>query len=208
MGPGRWRCEIPLEVSGFQGLLKVRVKIQEGSDRCWAGVEVPPPSPAKTQRIALRLGPRRLSGHLVRFPGITHLVLDPGSCPLVDAPSHFPLVLDAARELAGCHEGAFGMVWHERLGQGRIRMHPIVCLTTDPPQFFYEQSCGSGAAALGMALAEGRGVEGAYAYHLIPPSGVPIQATGTRSHRTRKCRDLHVQGPVFIRGPVKPVGTP
>lgn len=191
---------IPIEASGDRGLFRVEVRLRKGVPDGWAGVAVPLGGHDPLGNVRVDVDGRPGEATLVRLGGITHLVLDGRFRPFPGPEAANPIVLRLARLLANCHQGVFGVIWIQPQPDGRTRMDPVVHLATHPPQFFYEQSCGSGAAAVGMAMAEARSVRGAYRYSLVPPSQVPIITRGCRDPKPKAFHSVWIEGPVRLRG--------
>ena len=198
-----WQFQIPMESSGSNTPIQVDVLIQEGQSNGWAGVSVPLKGENPVTHVSIRLHGRKMKAPLVQFQGITHLVLDSRLCPFPGLEAAKDTVLALARRFAKTHQGAFGVIWINPKRNQPTRMDPVVCLTTEPAQFFYEQSCGSGAAAVGIALADAARVDGAYRHKIIPPSAVALVTSGERSSSRRTFRSVYLEGPVLLRGIVR-----
>ena len=130
--------EIPLEVSGANGLVRVRISPEGAGFRC--GVDMPLPDfvgkrefPVDSAKIALPY---------VRFPGISFAIVP---IPMADA--------EAARLIASWHHSvggdAFGiLLWDEK----KSAMRPLVRVQ-GTNSAVWERGCGSGTSALGAYMA-------------------------------------------------------
>ncbi len=192
--------QIPLEASGHNGLFNVDVRLCKGSAHGFVGVSAPLEGNDPIERVTIDLQGRPAQASLVRLAGITHLVVDGEANPFPGAEAAKPIVLKLAQTFASTHRGVFGVIWTKKLPNGSTRMDPVVCLTACPPEFFYEQSCGSGAAAVGIALAHAASIVGPYRFPLNPPSGMPIVTKGVRLKRPVRFKNIWVEGPVAFRG--------
>lgn len=105
--------------------------------------------------------------HLVRLPGICHLLLDghthnqPEDCHAAAA------LLRERHELE--QEEAVGVIWW-RVLQGQLNMLPIVHVR-DTRTDYLESACGSGALALALSRSQ---AGGGNAFSIMQPSGSPL----------------------------------
>ena len=162
---GLSRGELLLRVSGAEKPVAVRLR-HEGAGSFEAELQMPPALGIAEEQLAFG----ELSGSLplVRMEGISHLVVEPGSvfyALLRDRPAAEEAVRRFCADLGA--EG-LGLLFLE--GEGRERsMTPLVyvpgCGTC-----FWENSCASGSAAVGMLLASRAGRREAFS--LREPGGI------------------------------------
>ncbi|SMP43902.1 hypothetical protein [Anoxynatronum buryatiense] len=138
---GNDQLEYLLAVSGVREPVSCRVTAthHEGIYRSAARL----PLPLSVETLTFQWEAQVLAGTLVTFPGIAHLVFQTN----VDDPeSFFPLVFE---QLEDRHHEALGMMFYEPHDS---RMKPLVWVrATDT--LIWERGCGSGTAAVGVALA-------------------------------------------------------
>ena len=139
---------VRLRVSGAAEPVEVRLR-REGADSYRAGVRIPRAKAIAGQAFAF--GELRGSLPLVRMEGISHLVITPDSCffPLKDRPAQAE---KAVRLWCGAlRADGLGLMFLEE-----DALTPLVYVPGSGT-VFWENSCASGSAAVGMALAAGRG---------------------------------------------------
>lgn len=141
MKPGE-RGEIPLEVSGMDGILPCGVEMC--GDFVRATVQMP--SPLRIARHSVAALGREIPVAAVGFSGITHIVVPIGAVAgdwtgfaeqLVDEPP------------AWVEDDAMGVMLYR---EGESRIDPLVCVRAAGTTV-WERGCGSGTAALGAWLA-------------------------------------------------------
>ncbi|WP_343184363.1 hypothetical protein [Anoxynatronum sibiricum] len=133
--------EYLLAVSGVQEPIFCRVTAthHEGVYRSAARI----PLPLAVETLTFLWEDQLLTGTLVTFPGIAHLVFQ---TKVDDPEGFFPLVLE---QLKDRHHEALGMMFYEPHDS---HMKPLVWVgATDT--LIWERGCGSGTAAVGVALA-------------------------------------------------------
>lgn len=144
-----------LKVSGVQAPISCHVTAtnREGVYQSAARLPLPlavetlhfqPPQRLQSQQPLEEQQPDQpLTGTLVTFPGIAHLVLQ---AKVEDPEGFFPCLLEALKERR--HE-ALGLMCYD---PHQSRMEPLVWVrATDT--LIWERGCGSGTAAVGVALA-------------------------------------------------------
>ena len=128
-----------IQVSGWQTPVRLRIR---GSAPLWqveALLRLPEYSITTIEKGA----------HLVRLPGICHLLLGGATHPL---PDDCHAVAAQLRQLHGLEaEPAAGVIWWREC-QGLLDMLPLVHVR-DAGTTFLENACGSGALALALCLA-------------------------------------------------------
>lgn len=134
--------DVPLEVSGAEGLVHVAVALQASGARC--SLEMPAPETVENHTFTL-------DGHeyhaaAVTFTGITHLIVDKGTVP-------GDTTAFAERAAAA---------WQKRLNADAVGVmlydpddHAITPLVhvASTQSYVWERGCGSGTAAVGAWLA-------------------------------------------------------
>ncbi len=163
-----------LRVSGASEPVELRLRA-EGGERFTAEIQMPP---------ALEIGARefvfedlRAALPLVRLEGISHIVVRedaPFFALLHDRPRAERAVREFCGELGA--EG-LGLLFLEK-SAGDCRMTPLVYIPGSGT-VFWENSCASGSAAVGMALAKEAGAP--VALSLTEPGGVLTVRSDPRS---------------------------
>ena len=170
--------EIALAVSGAEETVAVRLK-QEEDGGFLAAVRMPAAHEITT--IPFACGGLSGTVPLVRMEGIDHAVLTP-DCPffaLRDTPS---AAEEAVRELcASLSAVCLGLMFLEGAGMRR-RLTPLVYVPGSNT-IFWESSCASGSAAVGMLLARRSGER--TELELIEPGGVLRVESDPRTGETR-----------------------
>lgn len=133
--------EYLLAVSGVQEPISCRVTAtgHEGIYRSAASL----PLPLAVETLTFQREDLVLAGTLVTFPGIAHLVIQTN---VDDLEGFFPLVLE---QLEDCHHEALGMMLYEPHNSS---LKPLVWVRATNT-LIWERGCGSGTAAVGVALA-------------------------------------------------------
>lgn len=181
--PGEERALL-LRVSGASDAVEVRLR-REAAENYTASVRMPPA--LWIGRTELRFRGQRAPVPLVRMEGIAHLIVCPGS-------AFYPLLNDpkAAEEAVKSWCAALGAPC---LGlmflSGRAPALSLTPLVWVPGSgtVFWESSCASGSAAVGMALAAERG--GCVELSLTEPGG---------TLRVRSAEETRLCGSVRLRG--------
>lgn len=151
------RRSYEISVSGWQSPVHLRVRGYAPYWRVEAILQLPD---ITIQREAEGI-------HLVRLPGISHLLLDrhihsqPEDCFAAAA------LLRERYDLK--QEAAVGVIWWRTL-QGQMDMLPLVHVR-DTRSDFLESACGSGALALALSRAQ---TAGAKSFSIMQPSGSPL----------------------------------
>jgi len=131
---------VPIEVSGNDQILNAEVK--EQSDHTFE-VKIKLPLYKSARPFETHYNGIHYPGLLVAFEGISHVVLSTGN----DVPDE-GLLVHIVKELSPLESGAFGvMFYNEELNF----MTPLVYVE-DTGSVIWERSCGTGTAALGIAL--------------------------------------------------------
>lgn len=131
---------VPIEVSGNDRILNAEVR--ELSDHTY-DVKIKLPLYKSARPFETHYNGVHYPGLLVDFEGISHVVLSTGN----DIPDE-GLLLHIVKELSPLKSGAFGvMFYNEELNF----MTPLVYVE-DTGSVIWERSCGTGTAALGVAL--------------------------------------------------------
>lgn len=135
-----------LAVSGVQEPITCHVKATNREGVYQSAAHLPLPLAVETLHFACpqeQEPAHPLTGTLVTFPGIAHLVLQ---TKVEDPEGFFPLVLEALKER---HHEALGLMCYDPL---KSRMDPLVWVR-ETDTLIWERGCGSGTAAVGVALA-------------------------------------------------------
>ncbi len=131
---------VPFEVSGNDGILEANVK--ELSDHTF-DVRIKLPLHKSAKPFETHYNGVHYPCMLVDFEGISHVVLFTGD----DIPDE-GLLLHIVEELSPLSSGAFGVMYYQ---QDLNYMTPLVYVE-DTKSVVWERSCGTGTAALGVAL--------------------------------------------------------
>lgn len=138
--------EIPVECSGADAPVKVRVRPGRRAVRC--SLELPPPR--RVSQITLHSGGRKCQVTRVDLEGVSHFVL-PEESIRGDKKSWAE---KAVRDWAGeCDNEAVGLILHNR---AESSIKPLV-LVKPTGSLVWERGCGSGSAAVGAMLAHESG---------------------------------------------------
>lgn len=134
-----------LRVSGASQPVEVHLRAE--GPRCWSAAVRMPPAQG-IEETEFRFGSLRGTLPLVRMEGIAHLIVEPESpffSLLSDRPAAERAVREWARTLA---VSGLGLMFLDDAG----RLTPLVHIPASDT-LFWENSCASGSAAVGMALA-------------------------------------------------------
>lgn len=134
---------IPLESSGVEGLVKIKVVPASSGVKC--SLELPPPK--KVSRALLKAGGHSLNTTVVDMQGITHFVL-----PAEEAKNWAETQAEELLNLwaEDCPSDAAGLLLFNRED---CSIKPLVLVKTIG-SLVWEKGCGSGTAALGAMLAD------------------------------------------------------
>jgi diaminopimelate epimerase len=131
---------VPFEVSGNDGILTAKVK--ELTEHTFdVKIKLPLHKSAKT--FETHYNGVHFSGQLVDFEGISHAVLFTGNDTADEG-----LLLHIVKELSPLKSGAFGVMFYDK---EKNFMTPLVYVE-DTQSVVWERSCGTGTAALGIAM--------------------------------------------------------
>ncbi len=163
-------AEVPLEVSGTEGIVRCRVRRLPSGE--WEGtVEMPPvrpPEPFMTDGIAMKL---------VRMDGIAHLILKDHPLPDEEAEA---LLLRAASLLP---EPCAGLLQWDSAAHW---MKPLVYVK-ESRSMVWETGCGSGSTAVGVLEAFAKG-DGVHSLEICQPGGVIRTEAGILDGGVRSVR--------------------
>ena len=136
---------VPLEISGYDGILKAEVKLIDGINGIlWS--ETPIPVPLKIKKVNFDLPCLNLTkeGTVVKFPGIIHVVFK-GIIP------EKKIVFDVKEQLKimDTNVDVLGIMFYQ---PNRKIMTPLVYVRASD-SLIWEGSCGSGSVAVASAIA-------------------------------------------------------
>ncbi|MDW7670983.1 MAG: diaminopimelate epimerase [Bacillota bacterium] len=132
-----------LEVSGVQHPVDCRVLPVAGKETTFIA-EARLPLPVKWEKMILINGTKPVTGTLVVFPGISHLIVNKNE---IDNPEEFFRLV--RKQLSDRQDDAIGVMFYDN---SRSYMEPLVWVrATDT--LYWERGCGSGTAAVGAVLA-------------------------------------------------------
>jgi histidine racemase len=131
---------VPVEVSGNDQILYAEVK--ELSDHTY-DVKIKLPLYKSARPFETHYNEVHYAGLLVDFEGISHVVLSTGN----DIPGE-GLLLHIVNELSPLQNSAFGVMFYN---EEQNFMTPLVYVAATD-SVIWERSCGTGTAALGVAL--------------------------------------------------------
>ncbi len=156
---------VRLRVSGVSREVEVRLKKAEG-ESFLASVRMPPA--LSVQEQVFPFGALRDAITIVRMEGIAHAIVTPGS-GFFSLRGDKAAAEEAAQRLcAALGAEALGLMFLE--GEApRLRLTPLVYVPGSGTMI-WENSCASGSAAVGTALAEGRGAR--VSLELEEPGGI------------------------------------
>lgn len=137
---GECDAMVPLEVSGYEGLLYARVCVDEAGRDIRA--ETPIPAPLGLEAVSFDFSGSVRKGMIVEFPGILHVVLK-------DVHAGEEIFEMVRRQLVGRDADALGVMFYE---EERDFLTPLVYVASTQT-LIWEGSCGSGSAAVAAALA-------------------------------------------------------
>ncbi|UQZ88325.1 diaminopimelate epimerase [Deltaproteobacteria bacterium Smac51] len=165
--------DVPLEVSGLDGIINVDLTLQGHEAHC--SVEMP--RPEKIEQLTLHLKGEDYQINVVTLEGITHIIVD------VDLVSGDKAIFAerALREWKSNFSAeALGLILYDRV---RNFIKPLIYVeSTD--SFVWERGCGSGSAALGAYLAHK--AQGTVGVDIAQPGGVITVMSGYKPDRTMK----------------------
>lgn len=167
----RGKCCVPVEISGSPGVHPVTADMPAGL----ASAAMPLPEDTEC------LGRKLPAAYRVRFPGITHIVLE--------TPEPEPVLVERALAAAG-GVPAVGVMFLDRAA-GKLR--PVVCVA-EPPTRVAESSCASGSTAAAVVLCTAMR-DGTATVSLEQPGGVLAVSVQKQNGRVTA---LSVCGPVSI----------
>ncbi|KJF26695.1 hypothetical protein TZ02_12445 [Clostridium aceticum] len=132
---------VPLEVSGSQDIIKCEVEITEEINRFISTASIP--LHKGLYDFSIEFKGKLLEGTLVEFPGILHLVIKDQE---IDDKEEF--FREVKNKLYHLEWEALGVMFYD---EAASYMEPLVYVkATD--SLFWERGCGSGTAAIGVAL--------------------------------------------------------
>ncbi len=134
---------VPLEISGYDGILKAEVKVIDGINGIlWS--ETPIPVPLKIKKVNFDLACLNLikEGTVVKFPGITHVVFK-------DITPEKEIVFDVQKQLGKTNVDVLGIMFYQ---PNKETMTPLVYVRASD-SLIWEGSCGSGSVAVASAIA-------------------------------------------------------
>jgi diaminopimelate epimerase len=137
---GEFDAIVPLEVSGYEGLIYARVSVDEAGRNIWA--ETPIPAPLGLETVSLDFSGSVRKGMIVEFPGILHVVLK-------DVQPGVEIFEMVRRQLINRKADALGVMFYDEV---RGFLTPLVYVASTQT-LIWEGSCGSGSAAVAAALA-------------------------------------------------------
>ena len=176
-----------LRVSGARDAVEVRLR-PEGADAFRAAVRMPPA--LHIGETALAFGRQRAPLPLVQMEGISHLILTP-DCAFFSLLRDPEAAGQAVRDwCAALGADCLGLMFLEG-GVDALRLTPLVYVPGSGT-LFWENSCASGSAAVGMLLASRRGT--AVELHLAEPGGCLRVKSDPVSGETRLLGGLRLSG--------------
>jgi diaminopimelate epimerase len=156
---------VPIEVSGADGVVDCLIRRQEGGYR--GTVRMPPPDGIEELTLPLAGAYRKFTS--VRLPGITHVVvpLEIFGAKRADDRAVRDETERTAREWARLIEdAAFGLLLYD---DANTSITPLV-LVRSIGTMVWERGCGSGSAAIGAYIAKKSGCDAVSS--VIQPGGV------------------------------------
>ena len=181
-GEGRKDREfaLRLRVSGASAPVDLLLR-PEADNACLAEIRMPPA--LGIRETAFTCGEVRDMLPFVRLEGISHLVVEPGSAffsLLQDRPAAEQAVRRFCAELGA---DGLGLLFLE--GEGSERSMTPLVYVPGSGTCFWENSCASGSAAVGMLLASRAGKREALA--LREPGGILLVESDPAGRETRLC---------------------
>mgnify|MGYP003623492683 CR=1 FL=1 len=141
--PLQVKCDILLECSGAEGLVKVETRPGKSSVRC--ALEMPPP--VRIESLVRKIGGRNYKIGLIDLDGIIHFVVPKSAAGEKDRRDWAEKTLkNWAKE---CCSEAVGLMLHDSESES---IEPLV-LVKSTGSLIWERGCGSGTAAVGAWLA-------------------------------------------------------
>lgn len=142
------RCDyavVPLEISGYDGVIKAEVKVIDSINRILLS-KAPIPVPLKIKKVNFDLVCLNLTkeGTVVEFPGITHVVFQ-------DITPEKKIVFDVQKQLRmmGADVDVLGIMFYQ---PNQETMTPLVYVRVSD-SLVWEGSCGSGSVAVASTIA-------------------------------------------------------
>ncbi len=164
-----------LEVSGTEQSIEATV-VRYG-DGWWASVGIPLPlREVDTRAVTLRIAETDCLATVVQLEGITHILVLESDLPFKkDASWMNSCLKEAVRQLALEDLPALGLIWVSREADA-FAIKPIVWVRA-LGTCFYESACGSGSAALAIAMARRGSVGLKSTYRIFQPSEQPLEVS-------------------------------
>lgn len=132
-----------LQVSGVEHPVDCRVLKLSGKENTYVS-EARLPLPVKWETMILMHGAKSVTGELVVFPGISHLIVNKNE---IDNPEEFFRLVK--KQLSDQQDDAIGVMFYD---SSRSYMEPLVWVRGTDTRY-WERGCGSGTAAVGAVLA-------------------------------------------------------
>jgi len=149
---------IPLEVSGLEKELIIKVKETPTENIYYSSVIMP--LPERIEEVEFITNDKSINSTRVDFPGITHYIVD--KIQISDRPLFFQLVKDKMKEK---NYDAFGIMYYDFQ---RSYLEPLVYVK-DTDTLIWERSCASGTCALGVSMSHK--IKGSINYEIEQPGG-------------------------------------
>lgn len=157
-----------LETSGSESPLTCEVAVKSSS-QFEAKAEMP--HPISIKHIDINLNERSISGSVVHFNGITHLLTD--YWPDKD---EFNLIIGEVTKII--EDKAIGVIPYRRLKEQEYEIWPFVYVKETGSRFF-EQACGSGTLALGVYLSK---INREKKFKIHQPGGIITVEVGVKNY--------------------------
>lgn len=149
---------IPLEVSGLEKELIIKVKETPTENIYYSSVIMP--LPERIEEVEFITNDKSINSTRVDFPGITHYIVD--NSQIGNRPLFFQLVKDKMKEK---NYDAFGIMYYDFQ---RSYLEPLVYVK-DTDTLIWERSCASGTCALGVSMSHK--IKGSINYEIEQPGG-------------------------------------
>ena len=136
---------VPLEISGYDGILKAEVKVIDGINGIlWSKACIPVPLKIKKVKFDLICLNLTKEGTVVEFPGITHVIFK-------DVTLEKKIVFDVKEQLKimDTNVDVLGIMFYQ---PDKETMTPLVYVRASD-SLVWEGSCGSGSVAVASAIA-------------------------------------------------------
>ncbi len=187
---------IPLEVSGYDGLLTAIGRYQNMMNTAIEDISVPMPIRQNSDSIAkhrIKAADTEIVVPVVNLDGISHvIVFDTDFKPPEQAREREKIAMSMLRQLELTSLEAAGVLFCSADGDA-ITMEPFVYVR-DTDTFVPETACGSGTIAIVQSLALQR--KQSVKLNVVQPSGQTI--TGQVVYETGVTTQAYVEGPVQI----------